>query len=205
MDLFTPRPRIAGRKNNLSLSTKEYAKVCRDIIQKRPSHLLRSPVQSPLLGGTDINFKTMSHHSQTLDTEVRRESRFLSFTSSELSAEPSFISEESFVRAPLNSRIVSGTTAPRSKGKAREESLDTFPLDVQEALILEDLLFVLMVSDLPPFYAALSGRDEQGIEGTHITYHEDYSPEDDGELQGIRFAVSDRLGAQYFDPLLCIL
>jgi hypothetical protein len=122
---------------------------------EHPSHLLRSPVRSPLLGGTDINSKsmnnptTMSHHCQTLDTEVRRKSR-LSFTCSELSAEPSFISEESFVRAPLNSRIVSGTTAPRSKGKAREESLDTFPLDVQEALILEDLLFVLMVSDHRP-------------------------------------------------------
>jgi gamma-tubulin complex component 2 len=138
----------------------------------------------------------MSHHCQTLDTEVRGKSRFLSFTCSELPAEPSFISEESFVRAPLNSRIVSGTAAPRSKGKAREEHLDTFPLDVQEALILEDLLFVLMVSDTPPFYATLPRRDEQGIEGTHITYHEDYSPEDDGELQGIRFAVSDRLGAQ---------
>ncbi|KAI5983169.1 hypothetical protein EDD15DRAFT_2122280, partial [Pisolithus albus] len=39
-------------------------------------------------------------------------------------------------------------------------------------LILEDLLFVLM-----------------GIEGVHITYHPDYSPEDDDPLQGIRFAV----------------
>ena len=28
MDPFTPRPRTVGRKNNLSLSTKEYAKVC---------------------------------------------------------------------------------------------------------------------------------------------------------------------------------
>jgi len=27
MDPFTPRPRTVGRKNNLSLSTKEYAKV----------------------------------------------------------------------------------------------------------------------------------------------------------------------------------
>jgi hypothetical protein len=27
MDPFTPRPRVVGRKNNLSLSTKEYAKV----------------------------------------------------------------------------------------------------------------------------------------------------------------------------------
>ena len=173
---------------------------------KYRSHLFRSLVRSPLLGGTDINFKAMNnpaimyHHLQIHDTEVCCEFYFLSFICSELSVEPSFISEESFVRAPLNSRIVSGTAVPKSKGKAREESLDTFPLDVQEALILEDLLFVLMVSDPPPFYATLSGRDEQGIEGTHISYHEDYSPEDDGELQGIRFAVSDRLGAPYLNP-----
>ena len=63
----------------------------------------------------------------------------------DLRPEPSFISEESFVRAPLNSRIVSGTTTTKSKGKAREESLDSFPLEVQEAMILEDILYVLMV------------------------------------------------------------
>ena len=95
-------------------------------------------------------------HLQTRDTEVCCNVHFLYFSWSELSAEPSFISEESFVRAPLNSRIVSGTTAPKSKGKAREESLDTFTLDVQEAMILEDLLFVLMASDPPPFYATIS-------------------------------------------------
>ena len=74
--------------------------------------------------------------------------------------EPSFISEESFVRAPLNSRIVSGTTTTKSKGKAKEESLDSFPLELQEALILEDLLYVLMVCAPPPPSRSLSGRDE---------------------------------------------
>lgn len=65
-------------------------------------------------------------------------------------------------------------------------------------MILEDLLFVLMVCDLlasPRF--ALPGRGEQGIEGTYVTYHEDYSPEDDDALQGVRFTVSKRLGASY--------
>ena len=69
----------------------------------------------------------------------------------DLRPEPSFISEESFVRAPLNSRIVSGTTTTKSKGKAKEESLDSFPLEVQEAMILEDLLYVLIVCVPPPF------------------------------------------------------
>lgn len=61
--------------------------------------------------------------------------------------ETSFIAETSFVRAPLNSRV--GTSAPiprdKGKGKAREESLQGLPVETQEALILEDLLFVLMV------------------------------------------------------------
>jgi gamma-tubulin complex component 2 len=37
-------------------------------------------------------------------------------------------------------------------------------------------------------------RTLQGIEGTHVTYHPDYSPEDDDPLQGIRFVVSSPLG-----------
>ncbi|KZV76883.1 hypothetical protein PENSPDRAFT_741190 [Peniophora sp. CONT] len=91
--------------------------------------------------------------------------------------EPSFIAEESFVRAPLNSRV-SGLVqpSPKAKGKERAERLDTLPLEVQEALILEDLLFVLM-----------------GIEGTHITFHDDYSPQDDDPLEGVKFVVDRSL------------
>jgi hypothetical protein len=86
--------------------------------------------------------------------------------------EPSFISEESFVRAPLNSRIVSGTTATKSKGKAKEESLDSFPLELQEAMILEDLLYVLMVcvpasSQLFSFPDAMNRVSKERI--LHIT------------------------------------
>lgn len=97
----------------------------------------------------------------------------------------SFIAETSFVRAPLNSRVVSSSAAAfpsygeggsvngsgntysganggtrsgseKDKGKGRQSSakavarepLDRIPLDIQEAIILEDLLFVLMVSFL---------------------------------------------------------
>ncbi|EFI26669.1 gamma-tubulin complex component 2 [Coprinopsis cinerea okayama7 len=93
----------------------------------------------------------------------------------------SFIAETSFVRAPLNSRVAANYAHPRrsSKGKAKQESLDRVPLEIQEALILEDLLFVLM-----------------GIEGEHITYHPDYSPEDDDPLRGIQFVVSPYLGKE---------
>lgn len=61
--------------------------------------------------------------------------------------ESSFIAETSFVRAPLNSRVGATNPTPRSKGKEREDILDHLPIDIQEAIILEDLLYVLMVSD----------------------------------------------------------
>ena len=64
--------------------------------------------------------------------------------------EPSFIAETSFVRAPLNSRVSSTSAAPKAKGKAKQESLDRVPLEIQEAMILEDLLYVLMVRDIQP-------------------------------------------------------
>ncbi|KAF8483402.1 Spc98 family-domain-containing protein [Russula ochroleuca] len=162
MDPFTPRPRTVGRKNNLSLSTKEYAKVTGTIASaRRNRHRLEGEEQ------------TNGYVSQSAELRWR---------------EPSFISEESFVRAPLNSRIVSGTTTTKSKGKAKEESLDSFPLELQEAMILEDLLYVLM-----------------GIEGAHITFHEDYSPEDDDALQGVRFTASKRLDPSLRDLVERIL
>lgn len=61
-------------------------------------------------------------------------------------SEPSFVVETSFIRAPLNSRVEGkGPSRHSSKGKARRDSLENLPLDVQEAIILEELLFVLMV------------------------------------------------------------
>jgi hypothetical protein len=64
--------------------------------------------------------------------------------------DPSFIAETSFVKAPLNSRVASNShnIIPRSRGKtkSKEERLDDVSLEIQEAMILEDLLFVLMVS-----------------------------------------------------------
>lgn len=37
---------------------------------------------------------------------------------------------------------------------------------------------------------------EQGIEGSHVVYHPDYSPEDDDSLQGVQFVVSSSLGGK---------
>jgi gamma-tubulin complex component 2 len=72
-------------------------------------------------------------------------------------AEPSFVDEASFIRAPLNSRV-EGKSAARhktSKGKAKQDPLDTLPLDMQEAIILEELLFVLMVGKFHLIFAKL--------------------------------------------------
>ena len=71
--------------------------------------------------------------------------------------EPSFIAEASFVRAPLNSRVAARLQPIRRKEKGHTESLEGVPLQVQEAMILEDLLFVLMVRHSSvPFHPSLS-------------------------------------------------
>ncbi|THU90397.1 gamma-tubulin complex component 2 [Dendrothele bispora CBS 962.96] len=100
--------------------------------------------------------------------------------------EPSFIAETSFVRAPLNSRVSSTSAAP--KGKSRNDSLDHLPIDIQEALILEDLLYILM-----------------GIPGNYITFHPDYSPDEEDPLQGIRFVISPSLDSSLRDLVERIL
>jgi hypothetical protein len=73
--------------------------------------------------------------------------------------EPSFVSERSFVRAPLNSRLGPVPTTPKGKGKERalaeEEDFSMMDLDVQEAQLLEDLLNVLKVCDSPNNNTAL--------------------------------------------------
>ncbi|CAL1710645.1 unnamed protein product [Somion occarium] len=74
------------------------------------------------------------------------------------------------------------------KGKGKAESLDRVPVEIQEALILEDLLFVLM-----------------GIPGTYITLPPDYSPEDEDPLEGLRFVVSSSLDPSLRDSVERIL
>ncbi|KLO18249.1 hypothetical protein SCHPADRAFT_845287 [Schizopora paradoxa] len=154
MDPYTtPRPRSStARKNKLTLSSKQYNKITDTIASVRRGRL------------NDDG----EHALQDVE---------------EL---PSFISEKSFISAPLNSRVPSTSSATtghagingkgKGKGKGKVPSLDKVPVEVQEALILEDLLFVLT-----------------GIEGTYVTYHADYSPEDENPLHGIRFAVSSSL------------
>ncbi|KAH7890415.1 Spc98 family-domain-containing protein [Phlebopus sp. FC_14] len=164
MDPYTPRTRPGARKKNLTLSAKEYTKITGTIASVRRNRQLSD--------GIDEEFDAGVHSSR--DSRRGGKSPRSSFPNE--SHEPSFITEASFVRAPLNSRVGATSTTPKSKGKAREDVLDHLPVDLQEAFILEDLLYVLM-----------------GIEGTYVTYHPDYSPEDDDPLLGIRFSVASQL------------
>ncbi|OJA13580.1 hypothetical protein AZE42_09873 [Rhizopogon vesiculosus] len=130
MDPYTPlRARPGGRKKNLGLSAKEYTKITGTIASVRRNRQLSDDI----------------YEDEDVRVHSSRENRVKSH-------EPSFIAETSFVRAPLNSRVGSSASIPKAKGKAKEDVLDSLPVDIQEALILEDLLYVLM-----------------GIEGAHIS------------------------------------
>lgn len=153
MDPYTPRTRPGTRKKNLTLSAKEYTKITGTIASVRRNRQLSDDID------------------EDFDTPV-----LASRGSRRSNQEPSFIAETSFVRAPLNSRVGATSFSPKNKGKAREDVLGHLPVDLQEALILEDLLYVMM-----------------GMEGTHILYHPDYSPEDDDPLQGVRFVIASPL------------
>ncbi|CAK5280946.1 unnamed protein product [Mycena citricolor] len=167
MQPFTPGTRNGARKKNISLSAKEYTKAGQTLI----------------VLGQFINFGVdYWHYRVTRNGHSSRESRARGRD------EPSFIAETSFVRAPLNSRVSSSSAMPKIKGKAKQEPLQNVSVDIQEALILEDMLYILM-----------------GIEGTYITFHEDYSAEDDDPLQGIRFVVSPSLDTSLRDLVERIL
>ncbi|KAH8079060.1 Spc98 family-domain-containing protein [Cristinia sonorae] len=169
MDPYTPHGRTGGRKKNLGLSTREYMKVTGTIasVRKHRTHL-EDAVDEDIIRGT--------MHSRQSNGKARERD------------EPSFIGESSFVRAPLNSRVSFSPGMASGKGKARADSLDRVPVDIQEALILEDLLFVLL-----------------GIPGTYITYPHDYSVDDEDPLQGVRFVLAPSLDPSLRDLVERIL
>jgi len=87
----------------------------------------------------------------------------------------------------------------RRKAKGLEkEPLEGLSADLQEALMVEDLLFVLMVSRERFRVSSRQGltfRTLQGIEGRYIEYDPSYTPEDDFErMQGAQFVVDQGLG-----------
>lgn len=145
MEPYTPRTRTGGRKKNITLSAKEYTKV--GSLKDIPTFTNFSQIT-----GTIASVRR-SRLSQVDDLEPEEDrvqpkatGRHYNYTE-----QPSFIAETSFVRAPLNSRVSSisiSNNVPKAKGKAKQETLDNVPIDIQEAMILEDLLYVLMVSTL---------------------------------------------------------
>ncbi|KIP01630.1 hypothetical protein PHLGIDRAFT_80314 [Phlebiopsis gigantea 11061_1 CR5-6] len=169
MDPYTPGSK-AHRKKHLGLSTKEYIKVTGTIASVRKGRHYEEDVDEEFIH----------------DVETGRISKGKGLCM--WREEPSFIAEASFVKAPLNSRVGPSTPAPNFKGKGKQESLDRLPLEIQESLVLEDLLFVLM-----------------GIDGTYITYPSDYSIEDEDPLQGMRFVVAPTLDPSLRDLVERIL
>ncbi|KAJ4490401.1 Spc98 family-domain-containing protein [Lentinula aciculospora] len=156
MEPYTPRTQTGGRKKNITLSQKEYSKITGTIASVRRHRLQQDDIHQELNGR--VHERSSRHSGRDWD-------------------EPSFIAETSFVKAPLNSRVsLGGNTIANNKEKAKQQSLDHVPLDVQEAMILEDLLYVLM-----------------GIEGECIQFHSDYSPDEDDPIRGVRFIVEPSL------------
>ncbi|KAJ7460944.1 Spc98 family-domain-containing protein [Mycena galericulata] len=129
--------------------------------------------RSPSITGTIASVRRNRLPQDDLEEEISRNGHLSRESRAKSQTEPSFIAETSFVRAPLNSRV---------------RALDNVPVDIQEALILEDMLYILM-----------------GIEGTYITFHPEYSAEDDDPLQGIRFVVSPSLDSSLRDLVERIL
>ncbi|KAG1840355.1 hypothetical protein DFJ58DRAFT_748744 [Suillus subalutaceus] len=122
MSPLTSRTRPGGRKKNLGSSAKEYSKTI-DHSDHRHYHFCSQNRQR-----SDDIYE---------DADVRlRSSRQNRYVSLRL---------RSFVRAPLNSRVgASASIQAKTKGKAKEDVLDNLLVDIQEALIVEDLLYVLM-------------------------------------------------------------
>lgn len=98
----------------------------------------------------------------------------------------SFYQETSFMDAPLNSRLDTSTAIHPSGSPSL--ALAQMPLHIQQAAILNDLLFVLL-----------------GIPGEYITYHPDYSPEDDEPLRGVTFICHQDLDVSLADLVKRIL
>ena len=96
-----------------------------------------------------------------------------------------------------NEQIDPAVTESTTTAAARQ--LDGVPLEIQEAWVCEDLIFVLQVSIVFVCFAlcvvhGLTGGS-QGGEGSLIRYDESYDPlDEDQRLQGARWRVDPSLG-----------
>ena len=85
----------------------------------------------------------------------------------------------------------------RQSSSVARDDLSQADLSIQEALLVEDLLSVLAVRQLPIIgpCAKITYVYPQSVPGQFITVSPDYSPEDEVEqLQGVRYVVSEEIG-----------
>lgn len=86
--------------------------------------------------------------------------------------------------------------ADGDEGEADDQSkLIGVPLEVQEAWICEDLMFVLQVSRRITSILKTETLTRKGIEGSLIRYNEGYDPlDEDQRLQGAKWRIDPSLG-----------
>lgn len=97
---------------------------------------------------------------------------------------------------PLDSPVVQDGVADGDEGEADDQSkLVGVPLEVQEAWICEDLMFVLQVSRRITSILKTETLTRKGIEGSLIRYDEGYDPlDEDQRLQGAKWRIDPSLG-----------
>jgi len=205
MDPYTPRTRPVGRKKNLALSTKEYSKVRRSGKILQPvvfdSRHHRSQERSHLQDGAVIwNTVSKMNVTDAVDTISfpKVQTNVLVRHLLALITIRSFIHCGDVLRqsaAELTSPIVftHHTEGSWERKIARGEPGKCIPRYSRSS----DLGGLALRSNGKWFHllrSAMHTTHTQGIEGTHITYHPDYSIEDDDLVRGIKFAVSSALG-----------
>ena len=179
--MSTPFTPTGSRKSHLILSHKQYSKVLNNV-RGTPTRLTSRNRSLEPLQASDARDAAVSATIWTrkmkmnIPTELIRliippqvRGAFLFFAARfaceqrpsaqpvAFAGEPSFIAEASFVRAPLNSRVAARLQPIRRKERGHTDSLEGVPLQVQEAMLLEDLLFVLMVRrSSEPLYPSLT-------------------------------------------------
>ncbi|EJT99710.1 hypothetical protein DACRYDRAFT_55632 [Dacryopinax primogenitus] len=182
-----PASRATRRHKNLGLSAKQLNKVTSTIASARRG-LREAHGQHDDEDDDDLREEERD--------EIEREEAATAGPSRWAGAETSFAAEPSFLQAPLNSRVppppAFDSPTANTKGKYRDETQDAtnlkgLSLELQEAMVLEDLLYVML-----------------GIEGMLIRYSPE-SPHVDDPLAGAVFLCNDTLDPSIRDLIMRLL
>ncbi|GJJ13068.1 hypothetical protein Clacol_007317 [Clathrus columnatus] len=174
-------------RSALTLSQKQYAKITGTIASVRKQREIDTRV---LYSNGELGHD--NEQSFDSNTSEEGEENYVDLE------ETSFVAEESFIRAPLNPRVSGNVKRQQNmhfskrdkyaeKDSAPDGYLDTLSIEVQEALILEELLSTLM-----------------GVPGAYITCDSSL-PDGHESLKGVEFVVSQSLDPSLRDLVERIL